>query len=77
MTRTGNCSDNQCSDRLFGSLKVEELYGQHFETRRQGKEEVLDWLHWYFQTRLHSRLNYVSPMQFEQDSALSAVAFAN
>ena len=77
MSRKGNCWDNACSETLFGSLKVERLHGQHFETRRQGKEEALDWLHWYNQTRLHSTLNYVSPMQFEQDSALSAEANAN
>jgi hypothetical protein len=32
---------------LFGSLKAERLHGQHFETRRQGKDEALDWLLWY------------------------------
>jgi putative transposase len=77
MRRKGNCWDNACSETLFGSLKVERLHGQHFETRRQGKDEALDWLHRYNQTRLHSTLNYVSPMQFEQDSAFSAEASAN
>ena len=77
MSRKGNCWDNACSETLFGSLKVERLHGQHLQTRRQGKEEALDWLHWYNQTRLHSTLKYVSPMQFEQDSALSAAASAN
>ncbi len=43
----------------------------------RAKDEALDWLHWYNQTRLHSTLKYVSPMQFEQDSALSAEASAN
>ena len=77
MSRKGNCWDNACSETLFGSLKVERLHGQHFETRRQGKDEALDWLLWYNQTRLHSTLNYVSPMQFEQDSAFSAEATAS
>jgi putative transposase len=77
MSRKGNCWDNACSETLFGSLKVERLHGQHFETRRQGKEEALDWLHWYNQTRLHSTLKYVSPMQFEQDSAFSVETSAN
>jgi transposase InsO family protein len=77
MSRKGNCWDNACSETLFGSLKVERLHGQHFETRRQGKEEALDWLHWYNRTRLHSTLKYVSPMQFEQDSAFSAETSAN
>ena len=67
MSRRGDCWDNACSETLLGSLKVERLYGQKFETRRQAKDEVIDWLLWYNRTRLHSTLAYVSPMKFEQD----------
>lgn len=67
MSRKGNCWDNACSETLFGSLKVERLHGQRFETIRQARDETLDWLLWYNQTRLHSTLDYVSPMQFERD----------
>jgi transposase InsO family protein len=28
-------------------------------------DETIDWLLWYNHSRLHSTLNYVSPMQFE------------
>ena len=58
---------NACSETLFGSLKVERLHGQRFETRRQAKDETIEWLLWYNRTRLHSTLAYVSPMRFEQD----------
>ena len=67
MSRRANCWDNACSETLFGSLKVERLHGQRFVTRRQAKDEVIAWLLWYNQTRLHSTLNYVSPVRFEQD----------
>jgi transposase InsO family protein len=67
MSRKGNCWDNACSESLFGSLKVERLHGQHFATVRQAKDEALDWLLWYNQTRLHSTLNYVSPVQYGQN----------
>ena len=67
MSQRANCWDDACSDTLFGSLKVERLHGQRFVTRRQAKDEVIAWLLWYNQTRLHSTLNYVSPVQFEQD----------
>ena len=40
MSRRGDCWDNACSETLFGSLKVERLHGQNFETRRQAKDEV-------------------------------------
>jgi putative transposase len=67
MSRKGNCWDNAPSGTLFGSLKVERLHGQRFETIRQAKDETIAWLLWYNRTRLHSALSYVSPMKFEQD----------
>jgi len=67
MSRKGNCWDNACSETLFGSLKVERLHGQRFETIRAAKDETIAWLLWYNRTRMHSTLNYVSPMQFEQE----------
>ena len=66
MSRRGNCWDNACSETLFGSLKVERLHGQRFKTRRQAMDEVVTWMLWYNQTRLHSTLGYVSPVQFEE-----------
>jgi transposase InsO family protein len=67
MSRKGNCWDNAPSETLFGSLKVERLHGQRFETIRQAKDETIAWLLWYNRTRLHSTLSYVSPIKFEQD----------
>ena len=67
MSRRGNCWDNACSETLFGSLKVERLHGQRLQSRRQAKDEVIAWLTWYNSTRMHSTLDYVSPMQFEQN----------
>ena len=67
MSRKGNCWDNACSETLFSSLKVERLHGQRFATIRQAKDATIAWLLWYNQTRLHSTLNYVSPIRFEQD----------
>ena len=83
MSRKGNCWDNACSETLFGSLKVERLHGEHFETIRAakpgsprtglrpwgGKDAAIAWLLWYNQTRMHSTLNYLSPSEFEQNWA--------
>lgn len=68
---------NACSETLFGSLKVERLYGQRFVTRRQAKDEVIAWLLWYNQARLHSTLSYVSPVRFEQDWLAAQAKQAN
>ena len=77
MSRKGNCWVNACSETLFGSLKVERLHGQRFETRRQAKDETIAWLLWYNRTRLHSTLAHVSPMQFEQDWSAAQAKQAN
>lgn len=67
MSRKGNCWDNACSETLFGSLKVERLHGRRLKTRREAKDEIIDWLLWYNRARPHSTLAYTSPMKFEQD----------
>ena len=41
------------------------------------KDEVIAWLLWYNQTRLHSTLAYVSPVQFEQDWLAAQAKKAN
>ncbi len=59
-SRRGNCWDNAYSETPFDSLTVERLHGQCFESRRQAKDEVIDWLLWYNRDRLHPTLAYVS-----------------
>jgi len=66
MSRKGNCWDNAPTESLWGRLKVGRLYGRKFATRREAKDEVMDWLTFYNHKRLHSTLGYVSPMTFEQ-----------
>ncbi len=68
MSRKGNCWDNAVSETLFGSLKVERLHGERFESIRQAKDTVLAWLLWYNRQRMHSTLNYLSPEEFERRS---------
>jgi transposase InsO family protein len=54
MSRKGDCWDNVAvTETLFGSMKVERLHGMRFATRRQGKDEVIDWLWLYSDRRLH------------------------
>lgn len=66
MSRKGNCWDNSPTESLWGSLKQARIHGRRFATRREAMDEVLDWLSFYNHGRLHSTLNYVSPMQFER-----------
>lgn len=66
MSRRANCWDNAVTETLFGSLKIERLHGETFVTVRAAKDAVMRWVLWYNQKRMHSRLGYQSPNEFEQ-----------
>ena len=51
------------TETLFGSLKVERLHDMRFETRRQAQDEVIDWLAFYNEERLHQAHGYRTPRQ--------------
>ena len=55
------------TESLWGSMKRACIYGQRFTTREEAKAAVMNWLAFYHERRLHSRLGYVSPMQFEKN----------
>ncbi len=78
MSRKGNCWDNSVSESFFASLKTECVYQEDFHalTRAHAKREVFDYIErFYNRERLHSTLDYCSPVEFEQrhyDSLLIA-----
>lgn len=67
MSRKGDCWDNAPTESLWGSMKRACVYGQRFTNREDAKVAVMNWLAFYNARRLHSRLGYVSPMQFEKN----------
>ena len=76
MSRKGDCWDNVVTETLFGSLKVERLHGMRFGTRRQAKDEVIDWIAFYNHRRLHSTLGYTNSMAFEQKWVVREISLA-
>ena len=72
MSRKGNCWDNAPMERFFRSLKSERLSLCRFETRHAAKAEVLDYITFYNADRLHSTIDYMSPMDYEKEQLQKA-----
>ncbi|MCP4747924.1 MAG: IS3 family transposase [Desulfobacteraceae bacterium] len=70
MSRKGNCWDNAPTERFFRFLKSERLTACRFITRDAAKNEILDYITFYNSIRLHSYLDYVSPMDYEKEKYL-------
>jgi transposase InsO family protein len=66
MSRKGNCRDNAATESLWGHLKTACVHRRRFATRDQAWHAVMDWIAFFNHSRLHSSLEYLSPMHFEQ-----------
>lgn len=72
MSRVGNCFDNAAMESFFSTLKT-ECADQPFATRAQARTTIFEYIEaWYNRQRLHSALDYFSPVEFERKSRHSA-----
>lgn len=66
MSRTGNCYDNAVSESFFATVKKELVHRCRYYTRSEGRSSLFDYIEvFYNQQRLHSTLDYLSPVDFE------------
>ncbi len=66
MSKKGDCFDNAAMESWNGSLKVEAIHGEKFDTRTEAKKHVFEYIDVYYnRKRLHSTLGYLSPVDFE------------
>lgn len=66
MSKRGDCYDNASMESWNHSFKVEAIHGEKFLTRADAKSHVFDYIDVYYnRKRLHSRLDYQSPVYFE------------
>ncbi len=69
MSRKGDCWDNAMAESLIKTVKTE--LGDHFSSRRRGRQELFDYLEGFYNTRrLHSALGYQTPVEVEWAAAL-------
>ena len=59
--------DNVFIERLWRSLKQEEIYLKAYDSVAQAKQGIGDWLVFYNQERRHASLNRMTPDQIYFD----------
>ena len=66
MSRKGDCWDNAPMESVNGTLKVECVHDEHFETRAQAQQAIVEYIGYYNTERRHSSLGNVTPAEFER-----------
>jgi len=66
MSRRGNCYDNAVAESFFASLKKELIYRRRWSTKREAAIAIDSWIgNWYNRHRRHSKIGYLSPVEYE------------
>lgn len=66
MSHKGNCWDNAVAENFFGLIKKEYINHVTFTTRDLAKLGIFDYIEgWYNTQRIHSKLGYLTPNEFE------------
>lgn len=66
MSRVGNCYDNATAESLWSTIKAELIHRQIFRSRDEARLALFGYIQFYNNRRLHSSLDYSSPVEFEE-----------
>lgn len=73
MSRRGNCRDNAMAESFFNLLKRERIRRRTCKTRKEGRQDVLDYIEMFYNpVRKHVRNGMLSPVEFERQQILNA-----
>ncbi len=76
MDGKGRATDNICIERFWRSAKCERIYLNEYETMRELKEDVDDYIQFYNDERFHETLKYKKPMDVYREGIKANLALS-
>jgi len=70
MDGRGRCMDNIFIERLWRSLKYEDIYLKHYADGREARAGIAQWFAFYNGRRPHQSLGYRTPMSVWQEATV-------
>jgi putative transposase len=68
LSRPRQCWDNAVAESFFSTLKQELVHRQTFPTRATARRAIFEFIEvFYNRCRLHSTLNYRTPVEYEEE----------
>ena len=75
MSRKGDCWDNAVSESFFSTLRAELVDGERYFNIAEAKASIGDYIERFYNIdRMHSYLDYMSPIEFELRNQLNQIA---
>jgi len=75
MSRTGDCWDNAVAESFFASLRAELVDDERYPSQLAAETSIGEYIDGFYNVeRLHSHLDYVSPIEFELKAHVAALA---
>ena len=71
MSRRGNCLDNAAMESFFGTLKSEYFYLNKFETVKELEMGLKEYIHYYNNDRIKTKLKGLSPVQYRTQPSIA------
>lgn len=67
MSERGDCYDNAVAESFFGTLKTELVHRTVWPTRDKARHAIREYIeHFYNPVRMHTKLGFKSPAEFER-----------
>ena len=68
MDGKGRATDNICIERFWRSAKVERIYLNEYNSIKELREDIKDYMEFYNYRRFHETLDYKKPMETYRNS---------